>query len=279
MAQPFAPDPPPAPVDFHLHSTASDGDLPPSHVASAARKAWLSHWALTDHDTLAGWRAIAGAPGLICGVEVTAGAEDREVHIVGLAIDPAHEGLAELLAGIRQRRIERLDVLLARLPEDVRRGLTAAEVKPPEADTVGRLHLARALARGGGVASVRDAFAFHLADEHLADASLPQFPPIREVAATIRAAGGVAILAHPGAYRTMDAIARLADGLDGVECAHPGLDRELQHGLLDLCAQRRLLVSIGSDTHRISATRRPGSVRLAATLLAPLIERVGRPSP
>lgn len=275
MAQPFAPDPPPAPVDFHLHSNASDGDLPPAHVASAARKAWLSHWALTDHDTLAGWRLIAGSPGLICGVEVTAGAEDREVHIVGLAFDPGHAGLAALLAGIRQRRLERLDVLLARLPADVRRGLTAAEVKPPEADSVGRLHLARALARCGGVASVRDAFAFHLADEHLADASLPQFPPIPDVAATIRAAGGVAILAHPGAYRTMDAIARLAEDLDGVECAHPGLDRELQHGLLRLCAERQLLVSIGSDTHRLSATRRPGSVRLASSLLAPLLERVG----
>ena len=277
MASPFAPDLPTAPVDLHLHSHASDGDLPPLHVASAARKAWLSHWALTDHDTLAGWRAAAGSPGLVCGVEVTAGAEDREVHIVGLGIDPAHDGLAILLADIRNRRLERLDALLARLPVDVRRGLTAAEVKPPEADSVGRLHLARALTRNGGVASVRDAFAFHLADEHLADATLPQFPSISQVAAAIRAAGGVAILAHPGAYRSLDTATRLAEGLDGIECAHPGLDHTLQDGLLDLCARRKLLVSVGSDTHRISTTRRPGSVRISAALVAPLLERL-RPS-
>ncbi len=277
MALPFAHDlsaAPAAPVDLHLHSYASDGDLPPLHVASAARKAWLSHWALTDHDTLAGWRAAAGSPGLVCGVEVTAGAEDREVHIVGLGIDPEHVELNDLLADIRNRRVERLDALLARLPADVRRGLTAAEVKPPEADSVGRLHLARALTRNGGVASVRDAFAFHLADEHLADATLPQFPPIAAVAAAIRAAGGIAILAHPGAYRTLAVATRLAEGLDGVECAHPGLDAELQCGLLELCAKRGLLVSLGSDTHRISATRRPGCVRLAASLMAPLLERL-----
>jgi predicted metal-dependent phosphoesterase TrpH len=279
MAQPFSSAPPAAPVDFHLHSTASDGELPPGHVASAARKAWLASWALTDHDTLAGWRAIAGAPGLICGVEVTAGAEDREVHIVGLGIDPAHPGLDALLARIRLLRLRRIDALLARLPADVRRGLTAEAVKPPEADSVGRLHLAQALARAGGVASVRDAFAFHLADEHLADAELPQFPPIGEIADTLRAAGGVAILAHPGVYRAIAVATRLAACLDGLECAHPGLDPGLQRDLLDLCARRNLLVSVGSDTHRVSTTRRPGGARIEPPLVEPLLVRLGCPTP
>jgi predicted metal-dependent phosphoesterase TrpH len=271
MSDPFAPT---APVDFHLHSNASDGDHPPDRMASAARSAWLARWALADHDTLAGWRAIVGAPGLVCGAEITSGADGREVHIVALGINPLHEGLTALLADIRLIRLRRIDVLLERLPTDVRRGLTAAEVKPPEADSVGRLHLARALARRGGVATVRDAFAFHLADEHLVDHTLPQFPPVAQVAETIRAAGGVAILAHPGAYRTIDAIEPLASQVDGAECAHPGLPGELQTQLLTLCAQRRLLVSVGSDTHRISATRRPGAAHLAPELLQPLLDRL-----
>ena len=274
MAQPFAPVLPAAPVDFHMHSHASDGEHPPGHMASAARKAWLSHWSLTDHDTLAGWREIANAPGLICGVEVTAGDDGREIHIVGLGVDPAHGGLADLLAEIRQLRLRRVDALLARLPTDVRRDLTAAAVKPPEADSVGRLHLAKALTRVGGVASVRDAFTFHLADEHLTDRELPQFPPIAQVVEAIRAAGGVAILAHPGVYRHLDIAARLLEGLDGAECAHPGLDATLQEGLLDLCRQRNLLVSVGSDTHRISTLRRPGAARIRPELVAPLLERL-----
>lgn len=272
MAQPFAPA---APVDFHLHSNASDGEHPPDHMASAARKAWLARWALTDHDTTAGWARIAGAPGLVCGVEITAGADGREIHIVGLGIDPANPLLQDLLTRIRALRLTRLDALLARLPADVRRGLSAAEVKPAEADAVGRLHLAKALARCGGVATVREAFDFHLADEHVADTGLPQFPPIAEVAAAIRAAGGVAILAHPGVYRGLATIAPLCAGLDGLEAAHPGLDGELQAALLELAASRRLLVSVGSDTHRISANRRPGAAHLAPALLAPLLERLG----
>lgn len=271
MALPFAPA---APVDFHLHSDASDGEHPAEHMAAAARKAWLAQWSLTDHDTFAGWRRIAGAPGLICGVEITAGAEGREVHVVGLGVDPAHAGLAALLARIRTLRLERIDVLLGRLPADVRRGLTAAEVKPAQSDTVGRLHLAKALARTGGVASVRDAFQFHLADEHVADTGLPQFPPIAEVATLIRAAGGVAILAHPGVYRGTAVIAALTDGLDGIEAAHPGLADDLQQAILALAAERGLLLSVGSDTHRISSVRRPGAAHLAPELLAPLLERL-----
>ncbi len=274
MALPFAPVLPAAPVDFHMHSHASDGEHPPDHMASAARKAWLSHWALTDHDTLAGWRQISKAPGLICGVEVTAGDDGREIHIVGLGIDPAHLGLSNLLSGIRELRLRRVDALLARLPADVRRDLTAAQVKPTEADSVGRLHLAKALTRVGGVASIRDAFTFHLADEHLTDRELPQFPPIAQVASAIRGAGGVAILAHPGVYRNLPYAERLIEQLDGAECAHPGLDGELQQGLLAVCARRNLLVSVGSDTHRISSVRRPGAARLQPELLAPLLERL-----
>lgn len=271
MASPFAPA---GPLDLHLHSTASDGSHPPEEMASVACAARLSPWALTDHDTLAGWRRVASAPGLVCGVEATASDEGREIHLVGLDIDPRHPGLGALLAANRTLRLARIDALLARLPPGVGRGLTAAAVLPRGADAVGRLHLARALTRVGGVASVREAFDQHLADEHLADASLPQFPPISQVVDEIRAAGGVAILAHPGAYRTLEAATRLAEGLDGVECAHPGLDAGMQAGLIALCRARGLLISLGSDTHRISSARRPGCVRLDPELLVPLRQRL-----
>lgn len=272
MAMPFAPT---ATVDFHMHSDASDGEHPAAHMAAAAARARLERWALTDHDSVAGWKRITGQPGLVCGVEATAGDGGREIHIVGLGISPANDALSALLAEIRAIRLARVDALLARLPADVRRGLTAAEVKPAEAETVGRLHLAKALARCGGVGSVREAFQLHLADEHVSDTGLPGFPPIERVSTAIRAAGGVAILAHPGAYRTIAAIGPLTDSVDGIEAAHPGLGDDLQRDILGLAEARGLLLSIGSDTHRISSTRRPGGVFLPPDMLAPLLERLG----
>ncbi|MBN8526146.1 MAG: PHP domain-containing protein [Planctomycetes bacterium] len=273
MALPFAP---PATADFHMHTDASDGEHPAAEMAAAAARARLYRWAITDHDTLEGWRKVRTAPGLVCGVEVTAGDSGREIHIVGLGVDPEHAGLRELLAGIRSIRMQRVDAILQRMPSDVRRGLTAEQVKPAEADAVGRLHLAKALARCGGVASVRDAFQQHLADEHITDTGLPPFPPIEVVAHAIHAAGGVSILAHPGAYRSILAIAPLTDHLDGIEGAHPGLPDDLQREILELAQLRGLLVSLGSDTHRISATRRPGGVHIEQGLLDPLLDRLRR---
>jgi predicted metal-dependent phosphoesterase TrpH len=269
MAAPFAA---PGPVDFHLHTWASDGAHDPYEMAAAARRSRLAAWAITDHDTLAGWAAVRTAPGLVPGVEITAGDSGREVHVVSLGIDPAHDGLARLLSAIRALRLRRIDALLARMPAEIRRDLTAAQVKPAQADAVGRLHLALALVRCGAVARVRDAFTAHLADEHIADPDLPQFPGVGQVAETIRAAGGVAILAHPGGYRDPVLVRHLLGlGLDGFEAGQGDLDAEL-------LALPGLLVSVGSDTHRISSRRRPGSVEVAGALLIPLRERIGADS-
>jgi predicted metal-dependent phosphoesterase TrpH len=245
-------------------------------MAAAARRSALARWAITDHDTLEGWASVRDSPGLVCGVEVSACHQAREIHIVGLGIDPAHAALATLLAGNRKIRRARIDAFLARLPADVRRDLTAERVQPAEADSVGRFHLAQALVRGGGIASIREVFAMHLADEHLVDADLPQFPAVAQVCGAIRSAGGLAILAHPGAYRDVQLIDTVLEaGCDGLEAAHPGLDDDLQQTLLALAGHRRLLLSVGSDTHRIGSRRRPGAATLEPHLLAPLVERLG----
>src|SRR5688500_20068337 len=67
-----------APVDLHMHSTASDGSLPPEAVVQAAHTAGLGVIALTDHDTLAGVEA-ARREGDRLGVRVITGVElDRK---------------------------------------------------------------------------------------------------------------------------------------------------------------------------------------------------------
>ncbi len=208
--------------DFHLHTHLSDGVPTPRELLAAVRRAKIDAFAVTDHDTLAGWRALAGEPGLIPGVEVTAGLAGREIHIVALGIDPEHQGFAAFLAGIRALRIRRLTQLIARLGDNVRRGLSidelASEGDARHADSLGRLHLAKALVRRGGVATVADAFNHHLGDDYLVDADLEPYPHPTVAAHAIRAAGGVALLAHPGIYRTRDAVAPLLDlGLDGLE--------------------------------------------------------------
>lgn len=268
-------------ADFHLHTWCSDGDSPPEALAAEVRRARLDWWAVTDHDTFAGWRQCAalGLPGLVPGVEVTASDGGREIHVVGLGTDPADPGLGALLARIRELRRERMVALIARLPAAVGGGLDPERVRdrraPDAGESLSRNHLARALVERGAVARLRDAFTAWLGDEHLADGSLPAFPGIEEVAAAIRAAGGVAILAHPGCYReAARALPLMERGLDGLEVEHPNLDSGLAQCLRAEAAARGWLQSLGSDYHHPGGARRPGCVGLGAERLAPLLERI-----
>ena len=265
-------------VDLHLHTHHSDGQLAPRELLAAVHGQQVDRFAVTDHDSLLGWQALKDEPGLIPGVEVTAGFDGREIHIVGLGINPEHLGLLAMLAEIRAIRLRRLEVLIARLPDDVRRGLTLPALREEAfgraSETFGRLHLAKAIIRRGGVATVNDAFAQHLGDEHVSDGTLEAFPTPTTVGETIRSAGGVAILAHPGIYGTFPAIEPLmAQGLDGLEVNHPNLDPSLHATMLGAAKDRGWLMSSGSDLHFMGA-RRPGFWSLGELHL-PLLERIG----
>ena len=62
--------------DLHSHSTNSDGEHSVDRVAELMAEAGVKHWALTDHDTIAGWddaKLAAQQVGIefIPGVEIT----------------------------------------------------------------------------------------------------------------------------------------------------------------------------------------------------------------
>ncbi len=263
-------------VDFHLHTRLSDGALEPTELLAAVRHARLDAWAVTDHDSMDAFAELRGQAGLVPGVEATASHDGREVHVVGLGVDPDHQVLVAFLAGIRELRRERLTALIARLPESVARGLCLADLEDGRAHALGRNHLARALVRRGGAKTIQDAFNRHLADEHVRDPSLPQFPPVSAACAAIRAAGGIAILAHPGIYATRAAIEPLLDeGCDGLELAHPGLSPALAIELAALCDARGLFASCGSDLHFLGA-RKPGMYVLDDARRGALLARLTR---
>ena len=266
-------------MDFHLHTTASDGLLSPQALHAEVVRAGVAAWAVADHDTVDGWRALRGAPGLVAAVEATAGADGREVHVVGLGINPDSPELIALLAGNQALRRQRIALLIDRLPERLRRGLTVESVEqhagPARPAALTRLHLARTLVAAGQVANTRRVFAEFLGDEHAADADLPEFPQLFSVANTIRAAGGLAILAHPGQHGTLAAIDRLmAAGLDGLEVRHPGLDRVLAAELDQRAAAAGWWCSAGSDLHFLGA-RTPGMCRLDDARRLRLTARLG----
>lgn len=259
-------------VDFHLHTHLSDGGLSPAELRTAVRRNALRHWAVTDHDTLAGWKVLEGELGLIPGVEVTAELAGHEIHIVGLGVDPQQVGFADFLAAIRALRRERLGRLIASVHET---GRLSVDRLSSTADSVTRSHLADALVKLGRAKNIHEVFDTLIGDDQCAALALPAYPTPTEVVTAIHAAGGVAILAHPGIYKTAEAIMLLLDtpGLDGVETCHPKLDPVLASQLQAMAEGRKQLESCGSDTHWLGV-REPGRPHLSSDRIFPLLRRL-----
>jgi hypothetical protein len=272
---------PPGGIDLHSHSLASDGQYPAHQVAALAHEAGLSVWALCDHDTVAGLPAAAEAAAalgvrLVPGIELSAFLEQREIHLLGHFVDPAHPSLKafeDFLADHRRTRMR----------EIVRR-LAALGVHLGEADierhsggkTLGRPHVARALVEAGAASSVRDAFDRFLGEGQPAYVGRYRLQPT-EAVALVRGAGGTVTIAHPGVSRLeVTEVSTLAAlGVVGIEAIHPDQNPSVRDKYERAAALSGLVVTAGSDYHgpEVSPDRRLGMVTMSAAALAALEAR------
>jgi hypothetical protein len=275
-------------IDLHTHSTASDGQYPPSEVAARAARVGTVAWALTDHDTVAGLVAAAAAARdlgirFVPGIELSALLDEREVHVLGHFIDPIHPELRafeDKLADHRRGRVRRIVDLLAQNGVSV---TEAAIVACSGGKTIGRPHVARAMVEAGAVSTVKEAFDRYLGDGR--PAYVGRFRLTAEdAAAMIRRAGGVATLAHPGPSKVHPReLTRLgALGFDGVEADHPDHPREQAEKYREAAAAAGMVCTAGSDFHGeiVAPDRFLGTSRMRAVELDRLeARRPGRPAP
>lgn len=248
------------PIDLHFHSTASDGALPPAEVIARAAERGARVVALTDHDCTTGLeqaRAKAEELGitLVNGVEVSVTWGKYTLHIVGLDFDPQHPEFVAGLQSIRDGRVSRAHEMAAGLDKiGIHGTFEGAMAHCDNPEMIGRTHFARHLVQSGEVKDVRTVFRKYLTP------GKPGYAPhewasLADAVGWIRAAGGIAVIAHPGRYdlgRTLterliaDFMEAGGEAIEVVSGSH-SLDETHKYALL---AQRfGLLASAGSDFH------------------------------
>ena len=244
-------------VDLHIHTTASDGSESPAAVVAEAKKLGLAAIAVTDHDSVSGC-AEAAAAGARLGVEVVPGIEistkyRASVHILGYYIDPQSVHLLPVLEWIVHDRDERNRKTAQLMAAD---GLPVSyeEMQQRFPGVIGRPHFAELLVELGMAGSIKDAFDRYMnrgGKYYLGRSVLGMERSIE----LIRAAGGVAVLAHPFQYRLDDAGLReliehtMANGLQGMECRYSGYTAEQTAYLEALAGEYGLVPTGGSDYH------------------------------
>lgn len=254
-------------VDYHTHSTASDGSLPPAELAALAGKRGVAAIALTDHDTVAGVKDFL-AEGkkypdteFIPGVEISSLYGSREIHITGLYVDTED---AEFLAYLEQMRVWRLErnIEMARKLASLGCPIDREKLDFVHNDSIGRVHFAAYLVENYGFSSIQEVFDRYLKKN--CSAYVPRKLPMpSDAISIIHKAKGLAIWAHPvsrdqknGSSFARRLVKKMKDyGLDGVECYYSMFGSTETNMMLEIAKNNEILVSGGSDFH---GKNRPG---------------------
>ena len=262
-------------TDLHLHTTASDGSDTPIELVRKARECGIEIIAVTDHDTLVGSAEAVELPHdgvkIITGIEFSChhyGECDFDCHILGYGFDPKNEVLLGAIRHGREMRLAKLEARLKYLKEHFDISFTDEDIAWLHSlNSVARPHLGQLLIKHGYVKEMSEAF-----DKYL---KVGGFPDDRidaaEAIAAIKAAGGVAVYAHPiGGEREKrlslnELLPRVESlislGLSGIECFYSRYSLSDEDMLLSIADSYGLLVSAGSDYHGENKTVKMGVLR------------------
>lgn len=249
-------------IDLHVHSSASDGSFSPEEVVELAKNAGLSHFALTDHDTVGGVEQALNHAKKIGGIEVIPGTElscyygNREIHIVGLFVNHKDETFLSELQKLKDAREARNERMVQNFV-DAGIQLSVSELKHGNPNSViTRAHFARVLVEKGYCQDKNEAFQRYLGIGCPFYLPKPKVTP-EHVLKLIIDAGGTAILAHPYSYKlSKSEVEALLDyliplGLSGMECYYSTYDNGQVQELRSMALSKGLLVSGGSDFHGV----------------------------
>lgn len=223
---------------------------------------------------------------VIPGVEFSTTWYDEQIHIVGLGIDPNNDSLKELEAKLKVARTQRAVAIgekLKRLGFD--RPYERCCEQAREGASITRGNYARLIFQDGKAKSVDDAF--HKFLRRGQDAYVKSvWGPIEETVEVIKAAGGIAVLAHPRRYKISNMRLRKlvyefkkagGEAIEVSSSQQRQLDRDY---LVQLCHKYEMLASLGSDFHNEGFHRDLGqNIDLPSDVTpvwhSPILERYG----
>lgn len=255
-------------VDFHIHTTASDGEATPTEIVKRAKELGYDIIAITDHDNTDGLQeAMIAAEALemkvVPGIEIAVVTEDgRGLHMLGYHIDPENPKLKAFLDNMienRRKRNEQLFEVLREMGYDI----SISDIQVGRNNFVGKPLIARALVRKGYISDMKEAFGPEILGSPMCRKVTKVKPLASEAIEIISCAGGTPVLAHPiqtrgigkpGSeefYENMDGIiGRLKkQGLKGLECFHPDQNFEQSMRFIEMAEKYHLHITRGSDFH------------------------------
>lgn len=264
-----------AKIDLHIHSNCSDdGSFSVPEIMELCKQSHICFMSITDHNTVRGVPqalALAGQMGIevISGVELDCVCMGRNFHLLGYGFDCTDPVFAEIEQSIleQERKAARKKIELIREESGIPLGtdevLEASEDGVVTGELIAELLLKKENAKDypillpylpGGKRSNNPFVNFYW--DYFSQGK-PAYVPIKyismeEAAGLIHAAGGIAVLAHPGQnlqgdYAFLQQIVRTH--LDGIEAYSSYHCRMEITYFTEIAQENNLLITCGSDFH------------------------------
>lgn len=247
-------------VDLHIHSYHSDGTLSPEEIMNEAIEKNIKIISITDHNTIRGAKEMCEIIKdknieFIPGVEIDVIENGINYHVLAYGIDLKNIEFNEFIEN-NERLLEQVNIQLIKKIEKDYEHITLDDY----------LNFSYNRKKGGWKAlhyfieknlskTLLDGISIYIKYSH--SYSCVEFPNLKEAISRIKNANGKAILAHPGRVIKKDNIENFREeihklldmGLDGIECYYPSHSDDITNICLNICNEKNLLITCGSDCH------------------------------
>lgn len=252
-------------IDLHMHSNHSDGEFSPKELVEIVSKKGIKGMAITDHD-----KATANKEAeeyakekeieYVSGIEITATPPEgvKELHIVGLFIDPENEEIKSISDKHRKYAIETAKKIIEKL-NDLGYDISFEELsKETNEEHFGRPFIAKILMRKYPEKFQERSQVF---DELLGKQGkafvMPKGTELGEAIKIIHDAGGIAIVAHPwylgeNMLKILEEFVSLrGDGIELDYTPKDSIPESTKEILEEFVKKHNLIVSGGTDFHKL----------------------------
>ncbi|AOR24187.1 PHP domain-containing protein [Clostridium taeniosporum] len=242
-------------IDFHVHTSCSDGLLSPLEVVKRAKENSVSYLAITDHDTLSGLSDSIKYGNelnvkIIPGIELSTQHNNESIHLLGFFRDNnfTNTKLINELNKIKNHRIIRAKKIIQRLKSEFNIVINFDDVVSNGKDTIARPHIARAIINAGYPYDNEYIFKNFIGKD--CKAYVPTLKlSTKDGIALLKSYNTLVFLAHPKLITNSKISEFLKMNLDGLEAVYFQNTKEEEEKFIRIAIENDLLISCGSDFH------------------------------